>query len=253
MASHTELRRGTISAEHRFFMISAWVMAAVIVAGFSTSLLLGRSTFAVPSIFHVHAFFFFGWVALYVTQTSLVAGNNVALHRRLGWLAVGWVPIMLVLASAVTIVSVRAHGGPPFFDTNEFLFQNIVGIVFFAAMAGAAIAMRRRTAWHRRLMFWAMASLTGPGLGRLLPAPFFIPWAWWVIQSFAALFPIAGMIFDYRRNGRVHPAWWWGLALFFGTQILCDIVAYSPPGYALTRAVLAGSANGRADMRAHFP
>ena len=29
--------------------------------------------------------------------------------------------------------------------------------------------MRRRTDWHRRLMFCGMAILTGPGLGRLLP------------------------------------------------------------------------------------
>ena len=48
-------------------------MAAVIVAGFSLNLALGRSTFAVPVIYHVHAVTFFAWTGLFVLQTRLAA------------------------------------------------------------------------------------------------------------------------------------------------------------------------------------
>jgi hypothetical protein len=206
----------------------------------------------VPAIFHIHAFFFFGWLVLYLTQTSLIAGGNVALHRRLGWLTLGWVPAMVVLGTTMTIASVRNFGGPAFFDANEFLFQNIVGIFVFAGMVGAAIVVRRRTDWHRRLMYCAMASITGPGLGRILPMPLFIPWAWWVVQGVAGLFMVVAMILDRRRTGRIHPAWLWGIGIFFGSQIACDLVAYSPWGLSITHDVL-GPSNSRTDLHAHFP
>lgn len=253
MATGIAARGGVLADDHRFFFISAWVMAAVIVAGFSASLALGRSSFAVPLVYHAHAFVFFGWLCLYLLQNGLVATGNVRLHRQLGWLAAGWVPLMLGLGTAMTIVSLRRHGGPPFFDANEFLIQNPIALLYFAGMAAAAIIMRRRTAWHRRLMFCGMAMLTGPGLGRLLPMPLLIPWAWWAAQLAASAFLLAGVVADRRRSGKVHPAWWWGIALFGVSQIVGDVIAYSPAGYALTHRVLAGTPYDRADLRAHFP
>src|SRR5262249_9702582 len=84
---------GDIAArERRFFFVMACIMAAVIVAGFATNLLLGRSSFGLPLILHIHAWVFFGWVALYVVQNGLVATGRVAVHRRLGWMAAIWVP-----------------------------------------------------------------------------------------------------------------------------------------------------------------
>ena len=101
----------------------ACVMALVIVAGFSSNLLLGRSSFSAPLVYHAHAFVFFGWVTLYVLQNGLVAAGNVALHRRLGLLALAWLPVMAILGIAMTVLSVR-KGAPFFFDVNGFLIGN---------------------------------------------------------------------------------------------------------------------------------
>jgi hypothetical protein len=254
MATQVAPRWRAIDADHRFFFISSWVMAAVIVAGFSTSLAFGRSSFGAPLVVHVHAFVFFGWLCLYLLQNGLVAAGNVKLHRQLGWLAVGWLPAMLVMGVVLTIFSLRTHGGPPFFDANEFLIQNPIALLYFVGMAVAAIVMRRRTAWHRRLMFCGMAMLTGPGSGRILPMPLFIPWGWWVPQALALGFQIAGMIADKRRTGRVHPAYWWGAGLLIGSQVLGDLIAYSPLGISLTHFALAGTPFDHADWsaRSHF-
>jgi hypothetical protein len=165
-------------SEERFFFLLAASISAVLVAGFTLNLALGRSSFAVPLIYHVHAVIFFGWIALFLAQTSLMARGNRALHRRLGWLAALWVPAMVVAGIAMTIASMRRNGGPFFFDANEFLISNPIGLLTFAGLVGAALALRRRTDWHRRLMIGAMASITGPGFGRLLPTPLFAPWAW---------------------------------------------------------------------------
>lgn len=240
--------------EHRFFFVSACIMAFVLVAGFSTNILLQRSTFASPLLYHVHAFIFFGWVALYLLQTGLAASGSIVLHKRLGWLALGWVPAMVLFGVAITGTVIRNNGGPFFFAKNEFLFGNAIGILGFAGTVGWAITLRRRTDWHRRLMFCAMATVTGPGFGRLLPTPLFMPWSWWVTAVlFPAFFIIAGMVADRRRLGRVHPAYRWGLAVLVGGQILAQAIAYSPIGYTITDAVTAGAPGAARPMQAQWP
>ena len=242
------------SDDRTFFRVTAILMAAVIVGGFSTNLIFGRSSFAVPLIYHAHAFVFFGWLVLYVTQNMLATGGSLALHRRLGWLAVAWIPVMAVLGMAMVIHVIRENGGPFFFDQNEFLFSNGLGVLAFAGLAGSGIVMRRNTQWHRRLMFCAMAMLTGPGFGRLLPMPLMIPWSWWIAAfAFPVLFPLSGMIADWRRSGRVHPAWWWGLGAMAAVILLGDLIAYSPFGVATTQALVEGAPGGDRPMHAYLP
>jgi hypothetical protein len=245
-------RAGTTLREERFFFLMACAMSATIVAGFSFNLAMGRSSFALPLIYHIHAFVFFGWVALYLIQNFMVSRDAVAVHRRLGWLSLAFVPAMVVLGVAVTVNSLR-RGGPPFFDQNEFLFVNPIALFAFAGLVIAALHMRRRTDWHRRLMFTAMAILTGPGLGRLLPMPLFIPWAWWVVVVGSMLFPVAGMLFDLRRAGRVHPAWIWALAAIIGTQVIAEMIAYSEFGVTTTERLIAGTPGAERPMAAFFP
>jgi hypothetical protein len=242
------------TGEHRFFLVMAIIMALVIVAGFATNLAMGRSSFALPLLYHIHAFVFFGWVVLYVTQNALVASGSVALHRRLGWLAAVWAPAMVLLGTAMTVHSVSRKGGPPFFDVREFLFANPLSLLAFAGLVAAAIVNRRRTDWHRRLMFCAMAYLTGPGFGRLLPLPLLIPLSFWVAGFIApSIFPLIGIVFDFRRNGKVHPAWLWGIGAALAAFVAADLIAYSAPGTAFARAVIAGSPAAERDLRAHFP
>lgn len=239
--------------EARFFLTMACVMAAIIVAGFGFNVVTGRSSFGAPPIVHLHAFVFMGWTALYVVQNALIAGGNPALHRRLGWAAVVLIPAMVVLGTVLTVRSLQTSGAPPFFDQNEFLFGNPVGILAFAALAGWGIAWRRRTDWHRRLLFCAMAVLTGPGLGRLLPMPFLIPWAWWVSNLVPMVFPLVGMLADRRRTGSVHPAWLAGLAIMLGALLLGDLLAYSQWGQELTARVVAGTPGAARAPTAFFP
>ncbi len=238
----------------RAFLILTLLMCLVIVAGFSVNLATGRSSFGLPLIYHIHAFVFMGWLALFLTQTLLVATDNVRLHRTLGWVALAWVPMMAVMGVVMTFHALRDHGGPPFFALGEFLFGNPAGIACFAGLAFAAIAMRRRTPWHRRLMLCALASITGPGFGRLLPVPFMIPWSWAVAALIApAVFPLAGAIIDWRRGGRVHPAWLWGLGAMAGTFLAAEALAFTPLGERIAAAAVAGTPGAKRPYAAHWP
>ena len=246
----TDIDRG----EARFFFTMACVTAASIVAGFAFNLAMGRSTFAVPWLVHFHAWVMMGWVALYLAQNTLIFSGNVALHRRLGWLSVAWLPAILVMGVLITRWSLQNRGGPPFFDQNQFLISNPLQLLVVVALAATAVTVRRNTAWHRRLMFFAFAMLTGPGIGRLLPSPFLIPYAWYVEAVLPPiLFAGIGMLADKRRYGRVHPAWLVGIATVIGVQILADLIAYSDAGIAFTRQVLAGTPGAERTMEAFFP
>jgi hypothetical protein len=175
----------------------------------------------------------------------------VALHRRVGWFAAAWVPVVVVMGLLVMRHSLQTRGGPPFFDQNEFLISNPLQIFGFATLTAWAISVRRNTSRHRRLMFCGMAVLCGPGFGRLLPMPLLIPYAWYAsIFLPLTLFVGAGMIADKRRYGRVHPAWLCGIALSVGLQIVADLIAYSPLGYSLTEWFVAGTPGADRPMAA---
>ena len=55
------------------------------------------------------------------------------------------------------------------------------------------------------------------------------------------VFPVLAILVDRRRTGRVHPAWWSGLAALVLMVLVTEAVTYSPAGTALYRAVTAGS------------
>lgn len=224
-----------------FFRNAAFGMATVIVAGFSMQLAMGRSSFDSPLLVHAHAIVFMGWVAIFVTQNILVSSGRVVLHRRLGWLATGWIAAMVVLGFLVTTAMVRRGQVPFFFTPQQFLVFDPMTVLAFAGLSAAAIANRKRTDWHRRLHYCAMALLLGPGFGRLLPLPLLAPFAFEATFAASMLFPIAGTIIDARRSGRVHPAWLWGTAAMLGSLLLTEAITYSAAGNALYRTVTAGT------------
>ncbi|MFZ4689648.1 MAG: hypothetical protein ACOYLS_10470 [Polymorphobacter sp.] len=225
----------------RFFLVTAFAMTAVIVAGFSLQLAMGRSSFDSPPLVHAHAIVFMGWVGIYLLQNIFAATGNRRWHRRLGWVAVGWIGLMLVFGCLVTLAIVRRGQVPFFFQPVQFLVFDPVSVFTFAGLTGAAIALRRRTDWHRRLHFCGMAMLLGPGFGRLLPMPFLIPWAFEATFVATLIFPAIGVVADIRCSGRPHPAWGWAIGGMFASLLLVEAVSYGPAGRALYAAVTAGT------------
>nr|WP_310524138.1 hypothetical protein [Polymorphobacter sp.] len=239
--------------DNHFFMGAAITMALLVVAGFSTQLAMGRSSFASPPLVHAHAIVFMGWVALYVAQTAFATRGNTRLHRRLGWIGAGWVVLMLVFGCAVTIAIARRGQVPFFFRPQQFLVFDPLTLFAFAGLTAAAITLRRQTGWHRRLHFCGMALLLGPAFGRLLPMPLLAPWAFEAVFVATLLFPAAGVLADLRRSGRVHPAWGWGIGVMATTLLLTEAITYSPVGYTIYRTVTAGSPGAAIDPLAFPP
>jgi hypothetical protein len=249
----TLAQSGAATEGTRFYTIMAFVMALVIVAGFSLNLAMGRSSFALPAAFHVHGMIFMGWLGLYLAQAVTIASGNRALHRQLGKLAYILIPAMVAAGVIIIVVSIRGTGGPFFFAQNEFFISNLAGLLVFGGLAWWALRVRRHTGWHRRLMLVAMSALTGPGLGRLLPMPLLIPYAWPIAVGASFVFGAVAMLVDWRTNGRVHPAYWWGMGINVGGFLASMALAYSPLGYSITEAVIAGTPGAERPMGPFLP
>lgn len=229
------------SGDERFFLRAAIVMTLTIIAGFSFQYLMGRSTFASPIRVHLHAFFFMGWVAIYLLQNIFVATGRMSFHRKLGWVAAFWIIPMVVMGCVVTVVMVRNGHVPFFFRPLQFLVFDPLTVFAFAGLTIAAVRLRRRTEWHRRLHYCGMSLLLMPAFGRLLPGPLLQPWAWESAFAASFLFPIVGALSDVRRSGRVHPAWNWGMGVMIAAFVLIEAITYSPIGMSLYDWVVAGS------------
>ncbi|HCJ23055.1 MAG TPA: hypothetical protein DHV64_16290, partial [Erythrobacter sp.] len=134
----------------RFFFVMALVMALVIVGGFTLQLAMGRSSFAVPAAYHLHAAVFMGWIGIYLMQHVTALRGQWALHAGFGRIAYLWIPLMLVFGSVLMVVVARRTGGPFFFHVSEFLWSNMMLLWCFGGLAFWALRRRRYTGWHRR-------------------------------------------------------------------------------------------------------
>lgn len=222
-----------VLGDERFFLKAAAVMIAVVIGGFLNLWIQGVTTFAAPWPVHLHAIVFMGWVGFFALQVWLATKGSLGLHRRLGWIAVGYIPLILVVGTATIVRMLRLGTTPPMWTPAYFFVMNMVALLGFAVLTIAAIAMRRQSGWHRRLMFCGMAALIITAVNRLMPVP--VLFAVMSLASSLAIlaFPVAGMLFDVRRDGRTHPAWLWGAAVLVATGMMTE---------TLGRSVLAGKA-----------
>jgi len=249
----TAAPRRAAAGDTRFFLIMALAMAGVIFGGFSFHLMMGRSSFDAPLVVHAHGIIFMVWTAFYSAQAISIASGNVALHRQLGRLAYLLLPAMVVAGVAVMVHSAQSRGGPFFFAINEFVISNGLMVFTFAGLALWALRVRRHQGWHRRLMLVAMSVLTGPGLGRIMPAPLLIPYAWPISIALTWIFPLIGIAADLRREGRVHPAYLWGFGAYVGVFAVSMVIAYSPLGIGFTEWLVAGTPGGERPMGPFLP
>jgi uncharacterized membrane protein YozB (DUF420 family) len=224
----------------RFYLIMSLAMAAVFVAGFTTTV---PGDFAptpgLPLLLHVHGAVFTCWVLLFVAQPAFVARGSLALHRKVGMLGAWLAAAMVIMGLAATVFAIRVDRVPPFFPPAIFLVMNTIGILVFGGLVAGGVALRRNADWHKRLMLCATVSILGPGFGRALPMADFGPAAPLIMFGAIALFAFAGPVMDLIVRKRIHPAYFWGVGAILISMVLIGPLAMSPLGQAALRAVLA--------------
>jgi hypothetical protein len=200
----------TVISRYRFHALAVAALAAAVCAGFAKTYYF-RIFFDNPPLAqaeHLHGLIATVWIALHYTQARLVAAHRVDLHRRLGILGACVAGLLAVQVIAMAIANAAAGHAPPGRDPLQFLAVPLGTTTMFVLFVGSALALRRQREWHKRLMLLATMTLLVPAMGRLdsqVMAPLglprlvlapavtfaFVAWAW---------------VHDWRRLGRVHPA-----------------------------------------------
>ena len=225
-------------AERKFFLAMALAMLAVVFVGFARSFFLRPLFPDWPSpsepIFYIHGAAFVAWIALLVTQASLVAARRTDLHRVIGPFGAVLAGAMVVLGTVAALVAARRPTGfvdvpvPPL----SFLAIPFFDLILFAAFVGLAVAKRRDAQAHKRWMLLATINLLAaayarwPGVYGGGPLLFF---------GLTDLFIVALAIWDFRALGRVHPVTLWGGLLLIASQPLRLVVSGTEAWLAFAR------------------
>jgi hypothetical protein len=219
-----------------FYVWMAAVCVAAAFGGFAETywLQLPAGAFVGGPLLHLHGALFSAWTLLLLSQTWLAANGRLDHHRAWGLVGIS-LATALVFVGMATAISGMVDRIPVNGDAARgFLIVPVTALGAFAILFAAAIANIKRPEWHKRLMLVATVSLLqaavarvifvivtggGPGArpGLAPPPPMPVTLVGGLITD---LLILAGVVYDWRTRGRVHPAYLVGGAVVVGLQLL---------------------------------
>jgi len=207
-----------------FYTTMAAAIAAVAFWGFAQSYYLSRWLTAPPTtpdwtpLLGLHGAVFTAWMAFLVAQPTLIARRNVRLHRRLGYVGAGLAAAMVVVGNVTAIAAM--HGGfKGMGDPMVFYAVPFFAINSFAVAIFLAILWRNRAETHKRLIMLANVGLIGAAVARI-PLAAMQAGAPFTFMFLPNLITVAGIVYDWRTRGRVHPVWIWGGLAMLASQLV---------------------------------
>ncbi len=234
-----------VRAKPGFYMWTAIAMAATAFIGFAPTFWLPMAQ-GVPEnigVIALHATLFYGWNFFLIYQTWLVTTGNTARHRDTGMIGISLATAMVIFGTLAGLNSLKRGIAAGYaLGSEAFLIVPLAAMFTFAVLVIAAIMNVRNSEWHKRFMIVATAVILEAAVARLFitfvvmgghlppfqgnvglaglggpPPPILgvLPTAF-LIQ----IFPIAGMVYDWRTRGKVHPAYWWACGFALAVQLL---------------------------------
>ncbi|HLJ39397.1 MAG TPA: hypothetical protein VKT54_13415 [Steroidobacteraceae bacterium] len=215
------------AAERRFYLAAAIGIVIVVLAGFSIDLDLLSDMSSLSALVRLHGLVMFGWIALFVTQTVLVARHRVDWHRRLGVFGAALAALIVIADTATVIVAARLGGNhlPPGIAVPLFVAFSFLDLLSFAILVSSAVGLRSRSDWHKRLMLLATILVLDAALARFISA-----YTSWKLDPSVArnALVLLCIAIDAWRYRRLHPAFIAGGLLVFVTDPLARMVAALP-------------------------
>jgi FtsH-binding integral membrane protein len=154
--------------DHIFFSAMAALLLATVFTGFArTYYLAGVFNAPLPSlIIHLHGAAFTCWILLLITQTSLVAGGRLDIHRRMGIAGFLLAGLMVLLGVLAATDSLAHRASPTGLDPKVFYIVPLTDMLIFSTLILFAFRERRNPAAHKRLILIATIALMIAAIAR---------------------------------------------------------------------------------------
>ncbi len=221
------LERSTAQPRGRtrtFYLTMAIAMSVIVVIGFGPSFYFRALTapaLRLPSaVVWIHGLVFTSWMLLLLLQTTLVRIGKVHWHQRAGIAGAALAALMVVLGATVQILQAHrdvAAGFKPLdvVEENSVLISALIMMVIYASLIGAAVRLRSRPEFHKRLILLATLILLGAATSRIAAlCALVMPTLWrhvpFIDAGLIDVFILALAVHDLRAAGRLHPATVWG-------------------------------------------
>ena len=229
------------ASRSKFFLYMACAFLAIALIGFSTTYFvpLSRGTFSAPAIIHIHGALLFGWLLLFILQSSLIHDRRFVTHRQLGVVGAAMCGAIVVSGVLVGLHATRrdlAAGG------DELVLGQFVNILIemllFGGLVAAAIVMRRDGEFHKRLLLLATISALAPAWLRfrhLLPT---VPDPFVTFSVLADSLLLVAIARDYLVIKRVHPVYIWAGGVMVAVHAIELIAIRSTAWVQLSRWLL---------------
>jgi hypothetical protein len=220
--------------DRRFYLGAGLAALGLVFWGFARTYYL-KLVFETPPLstrLHIHGAVMSSWLALFFAQTCLISARRVDWHRRLGLVGIVIAILVVILGSTTTFNAAAREVGRHSEEANArvaVLCLELVQMALFAGLVTAAIAMRRRADFHKRLMLLATACLMPSAFSRIpLNLTFMVSNFMSILMLFNVCVVVPALI-DTLRNRRLHPAFGWGGLITLGSLDLAYPIAISRP------------------------
>ena len=224
-------------AERSIYTYAAVAAIVAVFAGFAPTYYL-KGAFGSPdltTIKHVHAVVMTAWFAFFLLQVRMVATGRTALHRKLGILGVALAALVVTVGMMTAIASARAGVTPlPELSPLVFFVMPVAELAIFIVLFTAAVALRKRTDWHKRLMLLASIAMLTPAMARL-PFEFVRTGGPPAFFALTDLIIVGCIVFDTVKNRRLHSAFMAGLAVVIVGQLGRVVLAQTSAWMAFAR------------------
>ena len=214
--SAARTRRGGVVDRYFYFSMTL-LIAAVVIYGFSHTIFHTFGPGSHPRLrVYIHATLFSSWVWLLIVQSTLVRAARVAWHRTLGWLGVA----MGALIPPVGVIT-QLHAG----SVEVALPSGLWDMFAFGSTFLAAVILRKRPEFHRRLILAATCALTGAAFGRFPEEMFLSHYGYAGVD----LLLLLGAARDFWVDGTVNRVYRYVLPFFVLGQTLVIYTAGQHP------------------------
>jgi hypothetical protein len=193
--------------ERLFYTGMAVAFVFTVFAGFARTFYLRPyfQTQPLIGLLVLHGIVFTSWIALLLTQTTLVATKRTRTHMRLGIAGGLLASLMIVIGTVTAILRAKGPSSVPGVNPLSFLTIPLGDMLVFASLVGTAFYFRRRADTHKRLMLLATIAILPAAVARL-PFTFIQQYGPLAFFGLSDLFIVPCLIYDIVTRGRPHRA-----------------------------------------------